>query len=56
MRVRSTVQKLLVYATFVSLSVALHMLVILGTRPLSTPADDTAAVDSSRAAPEEPTQ
>ncbi|MCA8922585.1 MAG: hypothetical protein KDD82_12300 [Planctomycetes bacterium] len=44
MRLHSTVQRLLVYATFITLSVALHMLVILGTRPASADAAAPASV------------
>ncbi|MCW8142180.1 MAG: hypothetical protein KIT58_25000 [Planctomycetota bacterium] len=44
MRDRSPVETVLTYATFMALSLALHIVVILGNRPL-----DRAQADQSRA-------
>lgn len=52
MRLRMTVQRLLVYATFITVSVALHMVVILGTPEFGTSTesgDSTAAISSGEA-------
>lgn len=47
MRVHSPLQTLLTYATFFALSLAIHVLAILGNRPLPAAGEPAAAVAES---------
>ena len=47
MRGRSTIEKLVIYVTFFMLSVALHVAVILGNRPLARSAAAAATSQAS---------
>lgn len=48
MRIRSSLQTVLSYATFIALSLAIHVIAILGNRPLPAVEESGAVAESTK--------